>query len=59
MTLVNLYFGDKKDKKPVRKFLKYYITVLQNTNEPKFIFLCLVNIQGLMKIYCDALNIKS
>ena len=59
MTQINLYFSKKKDKRPVRKFLKFYITIFENINEPRFIYLSLANIEALMKIYCEAISSKN
>ena len=59
MVLVTNYHKGKKEKTLVRKFLKNYISVFENTNEQSFIYLSLINVRELLAVYLDAIQTEN
>jgi hypothetical protein len=56
MVQVTVYHKGRKDKHLVKKFIKNYISIFENTNLLSLIYLSLKNLQELFIIYLDAIQ---
>jgi hypothetical protein len=56
MVQVTIYHKGRKDKHLVKKFIKNYLSIFENTKQVSFIHLSLRNLQELFIIYLDAIK---